>query len=301
MTAWVAASVALKVLIYLAAAAGIGGGFSLLLIANRGQLHDRERLPGARGVKTACALGVPAAIGYFLVRVGDFAAEGIAGMVDPLYVQLLWESPVGSTLQVRLIGIALLLVALAGPPPQRGRPGATRLACRALCYAVGALMTAASFNLTGHSAELGTAGSLLVTAHVAAALCWAGALYPLWFATSSLDVGRLQQVLHRFGVLAAGLVAVVLLAGSMLLFVILSSQAADMAGYYIAAMAFKMALVITLLLIAAHHKWRSVPRLERPGGLDAFRRSLRLECAVVLVIVMATAVLSTVLGPFHSA
>lgn len=300
MSGWVVASVAVKLCIYLAVAAGIGGGFALGLIASRGQLPRGARIPGAIGTVAVCALGIAASTAYFFLRVGDFAETGLAGMFDPLFVQILWESPVGTALQERLLGFALLLLALAAFLGLAGRPGSRALAAIALLYVCAAAIIARTFNFTGHSTDLGLPGSLAITAHVLAALWWAGALYPLWRATSRLDLTPLQLVLHRFGVLAGGLVSVVLIAGVVLLLLLLRSRAGDISLYYAVIFVAKLALVVGLLLIAALHKWRSVPRLPLPGGLAAFRRSLRVEIVVVFAILVATAVLSTALGPFHN-
>jgi len=301
MTGWVVASVALKLCVYLAAAAGIGGGSALALLAVRGGLTPRSRLPGAKGIFSVCLLGIPACAAFFFTRVGEFAEAGPAGMFDPVFVRILWESPVGAALQGRILGFTLLLSALMLLLVRREFRKDSALTGTLLLLFFAAVITSRTFHFTGHSAELGLPGNLAITAHVLATLCWAGALYPLWRATGRLDIKPLQEVLHRFGVLAAGLVSIVLIAGIVLLLLMFLSRTGDISLYYALVFASKLALVVALLLIAALHKWRAVPRLPLPGGLAAFRRSLGLEIAVAFAILVATAVLSTALGPFHGA
>lgn len=300
MSAWAAAAVGAKLAVYLCTGAGVGGNFALALMAWSNTASPARRLPGARGGIAFCALGLLVSTCYFLIRVGEFAEAGLAGMVDPLYLQILWDSPVGSALQGRLAGFLLLLasmIALAVPARRTVARLRSVMLLTALC---GALLTVLTFNMSGHSASLGWLARLAITAHVLAALAWAGSLYALLQATRTLRAAALQDLLRHYGVLAGVLVAVALIAGGILLVLLYRSSSADVSLTYIAVLSAKLVLVAGLLLIAAHHKWRAVPRLTRPGGVAAFRQTLWLEIGLVAGILALTAILSTAMGPFHA-
>ncbi len=301
MTGWAVAGVIAKFCLYLAGAAGIGGIFTLLLIRTCQGSTPGEAAPGTRGVLAGCCLGLVTAVVYFLVRVGEFAASGLSGMTDPVFIEILWQSPEGSALVGKAAGFVALILALALSFRAAIQPGSRRLYAAIVLYIGGAAAIAYTFSFTGHSANLGSLGSAAIALHVLAALWWAGALYPLWKATGRLAAGPLQVVLHRFGQIAAGVVLMVVVAGGTLLYLLIGSRIGEVTLGYALGLGAKLSLVVLLFLLAAYHKWVAVPRLSRPGGTARFQRSLIAEVATALAILAATAILSTALGPFHGA
>ena len=71
---------------------------------------------------TFAALGLFATILSFSLR-GAILTGDVSGMTDPIMLNLLWSTPVGTALALRVVGLSLLLVghflghigALAGP------------------------------------------------------------------------------------------------------------------------------------------------------------------------------------------
>lgn len=298
MSTWVIASIALKLCVYLAVALAIGGVSCMALTGAEVSRDDAAVVPGYRGAVAGCLFGVLASTAYFFVRVGDFAGSGAAGIFDPVFVQILWESPVGNALQYRLFGFSLLIGMLFTCPLVPSIWRVWHWCLLSVLYLIATASLAVTFSLTGHSAELGAVASVAVIVHVLIALWWAGALYPLWRATFALDKSALQRVLHRFGIIAGVLLLLMVLGGGTLLYVLLFIPTESVSAGYAAAIIGKLALVALLFCIAAVHKWRSVPRLLLEGGLVNFRRSLCWEMAVMLTVLAVTAILSTVIGPF---
>ena len=301
MSAWLAASVAFKLCIYLAVAAAIGGCFTVILAGACRPRPSEWSMPGFRGTLALCVVGLLASSTYFFVRVGDFSGSGLAGMFDPLVARINWESPVGEALRFRLLGFTLLIAVMATYRllPLGWMTWQYWLA--AFVYLAAAFMLAVTFSFTGHSVELGIAGTVAITVHVMAALWWAGALYPLWRATDSLEPIALQNLLHQFGVIAAGSLFLMVLAGGVLLYLLLIAPVESVSPVYAVTITAKLLLVAGLFLIAALHKWRAVPRLLAPAGRVSFRRSLFLEVVLMFAVLVLTATFSTVLGPYHSA
>jgi len=62
---------------------------------------------------------------------------------------------------------------------------------------------------------------------------------------------------------------------------------------YGAALLVKLALVALTLTSAAYNRWVRLPRIPAVGVNPPMRRALRLEVALILTVLAATAVLAT--------
>ncbi|MDA0962022.1 MAG: copper-binding protein, partial [Proteobacteria bacterium] len=154
-------SICVKALVYAAALVAIGSVLSLLTL---------RRLPAPevqalRRLAFVCAIG--AAI-LSLLRIplrASFLMGGTwQGATEPMMVTMVWDSPLGTSIAVRLVGLALICAILL--PKRLGRPLAT----------VGVILVAASFVLRGHALEeprlvLAT----LITLHILGLAFWIGA------------------------------------------------------------------------------------------------------------------------------
>lgn len=300
MIDWAVGTVVFKACLYLCTAAGIGAFLVHWLMRVTESTPTLRWLPGAGGAITISTFGLFVSVCYFFIRVGEYAESGLSGMLDPVFGQILWDSPVGRALQVRLAAFSLLpigLVALSMLVPRR-HPLLWSIAL--LLGLSGSVIAAASFSLTGHSANHGLLANVAITLHALTALAWAGSLYPLMCATGRLTPPVLQRVLRRYSMLAGWFVALLFTAGIGLLVMFYQSSAGEVSCAYIGVLAVKLLLVAGLLLVAAHHKWRAVHRITHPDGIVSFRRSLGLEIVLASLILCVTAVLSTLLGPVHA-
>ncbi len=298
MTPWLVASVVLKFCIYLGVAAGIGGSIVAALAIRRQGEWPGTLPPGYVGVIAACGTGVAVSLAYFFVRVGAFSASGFSGMFDPPIVEMLWQSPVGEALRLRVVGFLALAAVIIAYPIISVSPGFASTCFLAIAYIGGAVALTYSFGATGHTTDLETYGRVALSVHLGGAMWWAGGLYPLWCAARSLEPIAMQRYMHRFGRVAGALLAAMLAGGGLLLYLLLLAPEDKVSPAYAISMGLKLSFVIALLFIAARHKWRSVPRLLESGGVARFQRSLRIEVMLVMALLVLTAVFSTAFGPY---
>lgn len=281
-----------KLLVYLGGAAVIGGLFIGVLA--KGQLNLMVSV--RRFVLLGAFIGLLAVGINFLAQVGSFAESGWQGMIDTTYVAMLWDSSIGQSVGLRAgaFGLSLVLIVFAWFRPIDERfPGSLTLAF----FSVAALLLAASFNLIGHSSELPVLIRLLLSLHVLIALLWMGSLFPLWKACRTMDVSALQALMHRFGVIAMGLVGVLILCGGVVAYQLLGSVMELVTTLYGLMLLAKIALVALILGLAAWHKFRLVPELTAESSSVRLQRSIQWEGLVGLIILVVTLLLTTMVGP----
>ncbi|MDX1527073.1 MAG: CopD family protein [Gammaproteobacteria bacterium] len=295
--AWTLNTVLFKWLIYGGSAAAIGGiGIATLLLFDA---STRPRIPAAlRFTGIGCAVGLIAIAVNFFLQVGAFADDGVSGLFDVGIMALLWQSAVGEALALRALGFVALVtlsVGLLRWPRSLSRPGARWMVI--LCIVAGIGLIGASFGAIGHSTEHGLLAQVLIVAHVLGVLWWIGALIPLWQACGTLPVADLRALMHRFGQLAVGVVAMLLVCGAALIVLYLDSPDEMITTPYGIALSLKISAVLLLLGVAARHKWRLVPLLVDPAATLRLRISIGIEIVIAALILMLTAILSTVLSP----
>jgi putative copper resistance protein D len=275
-------AIAAKAAGYVAALLAMGG---VLFAATFRRLADAAVLRLARRLAAGAAVvGLAVLAARFGIRAARISGMGWAGATDPTMLGFVWQSPLGTAAIWRGLGEAAILAVLL---PDAG-----------LWLAVaGAVAVAASYAQVGHT--LGDpravlAGLLLL--HLLAAAFWIGALAPLRRAARSPNGAAL---LHRFGVIAAGGVAILAAAGIALASLLSGSISALLGTAYGWGLLAKVAVVATLLGLAALNKWRLVPALRagRPGAPRSLRRSIAIEGAAVLLILLLTAAITTVTTP----
>ncbi len=188
------------------------------------------------------------------------------------------QTPIGQAAAVRLIA-ALMVVMVAR------RSTVVALAA--------ALVLIGFFLLEGHTVSSDDArialGALLFI-HLAAVHWWLGALYPLMALTRCAVPKTLSAAVEAFGARAAWVVAALLGTGVRLLLIITGVQL-NVDSNYKQRFLVKLLLVASLLSIAAWNKLCLTPLLRRDpqSGAARLRGSIRLEIAVALSILAATA------------
>lgn len=65
----------------------------------------------ARFLTSTLVLGIFGTVTYFFAQVGVFAEGGWGGMLDKLYLQLIWESGVGDASLFRVVSFCIALIA----------------------------------------------------------------------------------------------------------------------------------------------------------------------------------------------
>lgn len=237
----------------------------------------------------AALLGLAVLALRFGIRSARISGMGFEGAVDPIMLGLVWDSPLGTAALWRGAGELLILAVLI-----EGTFGLT-------ASLLGALLVAVSYTLVGHS--LGDPRWLLaalVGVHLLAAAFWIGALAPLHRA-AGLTGGA--ALLHRFGTIASGTVAILVLVGLTFAWLMIGSFGGLFGGLFGTAYGWtliaKIIVVTGLLGLAANNKLRLVPALASgdPTASTYLRRSIRMEIIAVALILLATATLTSITTP----
>lgn len=277
------------ILAILAKAAGYGAalvamGGPLFVATFRSAPEDVLRLARMLAA-TAALVGVAVLALRFGVRSARISGMGLSGAVDPMMLGLVWDSPLGTAAIWRGTGAALILGILI--------PGVFGL----IASLTGALILAGSYAMVGHSLgdPRGVLAALLV-AHLLAVAFWIGALAPLHRAAGQTGGAAL---LHRFGTIASATVALLILVGLAFTYLMVGSLGGLFATAYGWTLIAKLALVVGLLGLATMNKLRLVPALVSGdvSAAPALRRSIRVEFLAVVLILLATATLTSITTP----
>ena len=279
---WAIAAIIAKAVGYGAALLAMGG--PLFVLVFRSSSNDVRQL--ARKVAVIAALiGLAVLALRFGIRAARISGMGLSGAVDPMMLGFVWDSPLGAAAIWRGAG-ELLVVALL----IRGIVGLS-------AGLIGALLIALSYTFVGHS--LGDPRWLLaslLTLHLLAAAFWIGALLPLRHAVGQPEGARL---LHRFGNVASLTVALLVVVGLIFAWLMTGSFSNLLSTAYGKTLLAKLGVVSGLMALAALNKWRFVPALASgtPAAVPHLRRSIQIEAIAVLLILMATATLTSITTP----
>ena len=279
---WAIAAIIAKAVGYGAALLAMGG--PLFVLVFRSSSNDVRQL--ARKVAVIAALiGLAVLALRFGIRAARISGMGLSGAVDPMMLGFVWDSPLGAAAIWHGAG-ELLVVALL----IRGIVGLS-------AGLIGALLIAVSYTFVGHS--LGDPRWLLaslLTLHLLAAAFWIGAFLPLRHAVGQPEGARL---LHRFGNVASLTVALLVVVGLIFAWLMTGSFSNLLSTAYGWTLLAKLGVVSGLMALAALNKWRFVPALASgtPAAVPHLRRSIKIEAIAVLLILLATATLTSITTP----
>ena len=243
------------------------------------------RLDRTRGLAVAFAvLGLVATILAFSLRGANLTGD-VSGMTDPEMLGLLWTTPVGTALLLRLVGLCLLIAGLF-----LGRFGIW-------VSVLGGIIAIWSFDHVGHVSGREIALlDIALTLHLLAVSLWIGVLTPLKrLASSSATYAAVADVGHRFGVVAMITVPALIIAGGYMGYELVGSLEALITTGYGQALIIKVLLVGLLLGLAAANKLRFIPavRAGNPAAATNLSKSISVEWLVILAVLGTTAVLTT--------
>lgn len=255
------------------------------------------RLHLTRMLIVASGIGKLSIILFFLLQVGQVNQNGLTGMFDAFMIKLLVQTPIGAGVALRLAGFVLIGLSLivyrrkliADPAP-------TLPNSLVLLWGFGVLLCCAGFSVLGHVANLNWFAQILIGAHVLLVGMWIGALYPLFLLCRTEMASTIAPLMKRFGDYAWGITLGLIVAGGYLVTRLLSSPSELVTTAYGRFVLLKIVLVLCLLALAALNKFRLVPALHIAGA-KPLQRSIGGEMFLALVILVVTAVLSTVTGP----
>ena len=279
---WALLAILAKAAGYATALVAMGG--PLFIAVFRFAPEDVLRLTRKLAV-IAALLGLAVLALRFGIRSARISGMGLEGAVDPMMLGLVWDSPLGTAALWRGAGELLILAVLI------------ERTIGLMASLLGALLVAVSYTLVGHS--LGDPRWLLaglVGVHLLAGAFWIGALAPLHRAADRTGGAAL---LHRFGRIASGTVAVLVFAGLTFAWLMIGSFNGLFETAYGWTLIAKIGVVTALLGLAAKNKLQLVPALSsgEPSASGRLRRSIRMEIIAVALILLATATLTSITTP----
>ena len=279
---WAVAAITFKATGYAAALLAIGGPLFLTAFP---AAHSEARQLARKIAVIAALLGVAVLAARFGIRAARISGMGLPGAVDPMMLSFVWDSPLGTAAIWRGLGELLVLAILI-----EGTLGL-------VMGLIGALLIALSYTFVGHS--LGDPRWLLaalLTFHLLTAAFWVGALAPLARAARLPDGVAL---LHRFGTVASVTVALLITVGLIFAWLMTGSITGLLTTAYGWTLIAKLTVVTSLMSLAAMNKWRLAPALASgaPGAADRLHRSIQFEAVAVLLILIATATLTSITTP----
>ena len=243
------------------------------------------RLNQFRGIALVFGgLAIIASLVGFSLKGANLTGD-ISGMLDLEMLGLLWSTPVGTAMALRLCGLGVLIVGLF-----MARGG---LALSAL----GGITAVWSFGHIGHISDRGSAVlDVALTLHLITVAIWIGILTPLQrLARKTATYAEAAKVGHRFGLVASFTVPALIIAGSYMSYTLVGSISLLIQTGYGQALIIKVLLVAVLLSLAAANKLRFMPRLRAGDATAAnhLAKSISIEWLVVLLIFAITAVLTS--------
>lgn len=165
---------------------------------------------------------------------------------------------------------------------------------------LGAITLLASIGLGGHTRGLESPGlnPWIASLHVGLAAFWVTAPIALWPYSNINDTDLLEKM-QRFSTIALVSVPVLFVSGFWLSLLFVGSLEALVSTTYGRVLAIKVGLATLALLIGALNKtWvAKCLEIEPAEGRVLLRRTLLADCLLFLGIIVAIAVLTTVVGP----
>jgi putative copper resistance protein D len=243
------------------------------------------RLNQFRGIAlTFGGIALIATLVGFSLRGANLTGDA-SGLMDLEMLGLLWSTPVGTAIALRLFGLGVLIVGLL-----MARGGI-------VLSALGGVVAVWSFGHIGHISDRGSAVlDVALTLHLITVAIWIGILTPLQrLARKTATYAEAAKVGHRFGLVASFTVPALIIAGGYMSYTLVGSIAALTQTGYGQALIIKVLLVAILLGLATANKLRFMPRLRAgdPTAANHLAKSISIEWLVVVLVLAITAVLTS--------
>ncbi len=278
-------SIGVKALVY--ATALLAGGSVLILLTLR-SLPARE-VQSLKWIAVSCAVVAAAlSLARLPLRASFLMGGTWQGATEPMMLAMVWDSPLGTSIAMRLVGLGLILFILV---PGRAARGLASL---------GAILVALSFVFRGHALEEPRLLlSALITVHILGLALWVGSFAPLYRVAGNTCAGIAGAVAHEFGRYASWVVGILTAVGAATLWILTGNMFEALSTPYGQFFAFKLTMFAGVMGFAAWNKFRLTPALlrEENGAGKKLRQSVGLEAALIGAILITTAALTTVSAP----
>lgn len=277
---WGGAGTIVRWLSYAATLVAAGAGLAILLWGAPGSRVGRL-------VRVAGSVGIGASVAQIPLLAAEATGLGWGALVSGSALGDALSSPVGRAAITRIAGLAVVTTAVA-----RSRRWA---------MPVGVAAIVAAEIVSGHTLTTDPRWLVMVAdaAHVMAAAVWIGGLAALVAILAGtgrdLDEPSAADMVARFSVVAVGAVVALAAAGAALAWTQVRTPSALTSTVYGWTLVSKTALALTVIGIGAYNNRVLVPALRteesRGGVMERLGRTIRVELAVLAVVLGATAVL----------
>jgi putative copper export protein len=223
-------------------------------------------------------------IGATLTSAAVLAAR-LGDAFDSSIVAIVLTSNVGAAAGLRVAGAVLLLLAPSSDDPFD----------RGMALSAAALVLA-SFVFSGHAAAEAFGFGVLAGLHVGVVAWWLVALLAMRSACRQADGPA--EIVGRFSALAVRMIAILVVAGVALLAALVEFEPFEFTAYA-RNLAIKLGLVALVFALAAYNKFVLTSGVLS-GDADAtakLRRSLDIELAMLVLVLIATSVMTTYTSP----
>lgn len=278
------ASVVVRALEFVAVFQATGSGLFLLLFGRT----LRETVPRIGFLTLGSALASAVlTTAHYVLEAGRLSGtwEGIA---DPNMQSLVWDSPARTVWIERIL--AAILLSLGSRVGHVLSTWAT---------VAGVVLVAVSFVAIGHT-TLPSAPPwlpLLLLLHVTIAGFWFGGLIPLMWVAHQEQAGRAAVVVEQFSRRAVWLVPGLFVAGMLMAWNLVPGWSA-LASPYGMLLLGKLGGFAIIMIFALMNLRRYGPALALdPQAVQSFRRSVAFEFAIIVLVLSATAAMTTFYSP----
>lgn len=226
---------------------------------------------------------------HYSLEAGRMAGE-LSGVWDLSLQQLVLDSPMAAAFGARTVGLALIAISI--------RREGVRWTFVSIAGAVALVI---GFLFVGHSANDPARGwlAVLLSLHIAAVAFWFGALVPLHIVSRRESAVVTAGVVDGFSGIAIWWVPTILLAGGAMTLFLVDRWSVFTEAYGLLLLV-KFAGFAVLMALAGLNKWRYGPTIATtPGAIASFQRTVVAEYALICVVLIATAIMTTFFSPEH--
>lgn len=275
-SAWDAATVLLRATYY---AASLGAAGAALFHAGFGERMAEADARAIRRLAAGAALaGIALSLAALVVRAGVLTGGG--DLFEARTWQAMMASRIGDAFWIRLAGLGLIALL------------ASSMTVAPHLAVAGALAVAASYAAMGHSMLYRPRQEIaaLVVIHLTCMAFWVGSLLPLARLARGRDHAT-AAIIEDWSRIARPVVLLLVASGGLLAALMVRRLDLLYATHYGTALTVKLALVGTMLVLAARHGFVLVPAAARgeAGAGERLARSIRLEAVVALLVFWAAA------------
>jgi len=289
---WQLIAVVLKSLTYASVLSAAGGIFFLSLFSS--QLLDTEKSNLKSHITLMAYVGFISSI-IRICNLNIILSGDLFMIFNPTFTKIILDSKEGFSTELRMT--AMLIILLVGIIPLNN------LSKMILIF--GAILSAVSFALVGHSSEITSntwppiLAEALLSLHLITVSFWIGSLLPLHRLTYSNDLTRVAKIMHRFGQVAILVVAILVILGLILVGLILNNCEMLLFSGYGKLVLLKLLFVTILISIAAKNKLKLTPLLLSGNQMANFkiRQQIKFEIVLVALILLVTASFTVLVGP----